>query len=79
MPIPVVVRVYNDRTFEFVTKSPPAAALLKQGGRHCQGLGRSEQREGWEGVDGARLNEIVKTKDARSQRSQPRNMLDTFD
>ncbi len=28
-PIPVVVSVFNDRTFEFVTKSPPAAALLK--------------------------------------------------
>ena len=29
IPIPVVVTVFNDRTFEFVTKSPPAAALLK--------------------------------------------------
>lgn len=28
-PIPVVVTVYNDRSFDFVTKSPPAAALLK--------------------------------------------------
>lgn len=27
--VPVVVTVYNDRSFEFVTKSPPAAALLK--------------------------------------------------
>ena len=27
-PIPVVVTVYNDRSFEFITKSPPAAALL---------------------------------------------------
>ena len=29
IPIPVVVTVYSDRTFEFITKSPPAAALLK--------------------------------------------------
>jgi large subunit ribosomal protein L11 len=29
-PIPVVVSVYSDRTFEFITKSPPAASLLKQ-------------------------------------------------
>ncbi len=29
-PIPVVVTVYSDRTFEFKTKSPPASALLKQ-------------------------------------------------
>ena len=28
-PIPVVVTVFNDRSFEFETKSPPAAALLK--------------------------------------------------
>ena len=29
IPIPVVVTVFNDRTFEFKTKSPPASALLK--------------------------------------------------
>lgn len=29
IPIPVVVTVYSDRSFEFVTKSPPASALLK--------------------------------------------------
>ena len=28
-PIPVVVTCYNDRSFDFITKSPPAAALLK--------------------------------------------------
>ena len=28
--IPVVISVYNDRTFEFVLKSPPAAVLLKK-------------------------------------------------
>jgi large subunit ribosomal protein L11 len=28
--IPVVITVYSDRTFEFITKSPPAAVLLKQ-------------------------------------------------
>ena len=28
--IPVVVTIYNDRSFEFITKSPPAAVLLKQ-------------------------------------------------
>jgi large subunit ribosomal protein L11 len=27
--IPVVITVYNDRSFEFITKSPPAAILLK--------------------------------------------------
>ena len=28
--IPVVITVYQDRTFTFVTKTPPAAVLLKQ-------------------------------------------------
>lgn len=30
MVIPVVVTIYDDRTFEFVLKSPPAANLLRQ-------------------------------------------------
>ncbi len=30
MIIPVVITVYADRTFEFITKSPPAAILLKK-------------------------------------------------
>jgi large subunit ribosomal protein L11 len=28
--VPVVITVYSDRSFEFIVKSPPAAALLKQ-------------------------------------------------
>ncbi|MBI4379434.1 MAG: 50S ribosomal protein L11 [Nitrospinae bacterium] len=28
--IPVVITVYSDRTFTFITKSPPASVLLKQ-------------------------------------------------
>lgn len=28
--IPVVITVYHDRTFSFITKSPPASALLKR-------------------------------------------------
>ncbi|MFI4874088.1 MAG: 50S ribosomal protein L11 [Blastopirellula sp. JB062] len=40
MPIPVVVNVYNDRSFEFVCKSPPAAALLKQAAGVASGAGR---------------------------------------
>jgi large subunit ribosomal protein L11 len=38
-PIPVVVSVYSDRTFEFVTKSPPAAALLKKAAGIAKGSG----------------------------------------
>lgn len=39
MPIPVVVSCYNDRTFEFVLKSPPAAALLKKAAGIAKGSG----------------------------------------
>ena len=28
LPIPVVITVYNDRSFTFVTKTPPAAVLI---------------------------------------------------
>jgi len=38
-PIPVVVTVYNDRTFEFITKSPPAASMLKMDAGIAKGSG----------------------------------------
>lgn len=38
-PIPVVVSVYSDRSFDFITKSPPAAALLKQAAGIAKGSG----------------------------------------
>ena len=38
-PIPVIVTVYNDRTFDFVTKSPPAASLLKMAAGIAKGSG----------------------------------------
>ena len=38
-PIPVVINVYADRTFTFVTKSPPASALLKDAAQIAKGSG----------------------------------------
>jgi len=38
-PIPVIVTVYSDRTFDFVTKSPPAASLLKLAAGIAKGSG----------------------------------------
>ena len=37
--IPCVITVYNDRTFEFVLKSPPAAVLLKKVAGIAKGSG----------------------------------------
>ena len=30
LPIPVVITVYSDRSFTFITKTPPAAVLLRK-------------------------------------------------
>ncbi len=30
MPVPVVITVYNDRSFTYITKTPPASILLKK-------------------------------------------------
>ena len=49
MPIPVVVNVYNDRSFDFACKSPPAAALLEASRRHRQGFRRAEQGKSRQG------------------------------
>jgi large subunit ribosomal protein L11 len=61
MPIPVVVRVYNDRSFDFVTKSPPAAALLKQAAGIAKGSGVPNKEKVGK-VTRAQIDEIVKTK-----------------
>ena len=61
MPIPVVVRVYNDRSFEFVTKSPPAAALLKQAAGIAKGSGVPNKEKVGK-VTIAQVDEICKTK-----------------
>ncbi len=39
IPIPVVVSVYSDRSFDFITKSPPASALLKIAAGIAKGSG----------------------------------------
>jgi len=39
MPIPVEISVFADRTFTFVVKSPPAAALLKEAAQIAKGSG----------------------------------------
>ena len=39
MPIPVVITAYGDRSFTFVTKTPPAAILLKRAAGIAKGSG----------------------------------------
>ena len=61
MPIPVVVKVYSDRTFEFVTKSPPAAALLKKAAGIAKGSGVPNKEKVGK-VTWAQVDEIIKLK-----------------
>jgi large subunit ribosomal protein L11 len=39
MPIPVVITVYADRSFTFITKTPPASVLLKKAAGIAKGSG----------------------------------------
>ncbi|MEQ8853417.1 50S ribosomal protein L11 [Gimesia sp.] len=59
--IPVVISVFNDRSFDFVLKSPPAAVLLKQAAQVAKGAGNPKKNKvGKVTVD--QLKEIAKTK-----------------
>ena len=59
--IPVVITVYNDRSFEFVLKSPPAAVLLLKAAGIAQGSGSPLAKKVGT-VTTAQLDEIAKVK-----------------
>lgn len=61
MIIPVVISVYKDRTFSFITKSPPAAVLLKQAAGIAKGSS-NPSREFVGVVTGAQVREIAQAK-----------------
>ncbi|MBC6414669.1 MAG: 50S ribosomal protein L11 [Chromatiales bacterium] len=63
MPVPVVITVFEDRTFTFIIKSPPAAALLKKAAGIDKGSG-TPNMEKVASVTRAQLEDIVKTKQA---------------
>ena len=44
--MPAVITIFEDRSFTFVLKTPPAAGPAAQGGRHREGLRHAEAREG---------------------------------
>jgi len=62
MPIPVVITVYSDRSFTFITKTPPASVLLKKAVGIAKGSGKPNlEKVGT--VTRAQLEEIAKTKE----------------
>lgn len=62
LPIPVVITVYNDRSFTFITKTPPASVLLKKAAGIPKGSG-VPNRDKVGKVNRAQLEEIAKTKE----------------
>lgn len=62
MPIPVVITVYSDKSFTFITKTPPASVLLKK----AMGLKSGSARPNSDKVgkiNRAQLEEIARTKE----------------
>src|SRR5512135_3493422 len=43
--IPVIITVYADRSFTFVTKTPPASVLLKQAAKIAKGSGNPKKEK----------------------------------
>ena len=61
IPIPVVISVYNDRSFTFITKTPPAAVLLKKAAGIDKGSGTPNSNKVGK-VTRKQVMDIVKTK-----------------
>ena len=60
-PVPVIVTVYNDRSFDFIVKSPPAASLLKEAAGIAKGSGEPHvTKVGSVTID--QVDEIIKVK-----------------
>lgn len=61
LPLPVVITVYSDRSFTFITKTPPATILLKKAlGLKSGSSNPNTKKVGT--VTVAQLEEIAKTK-----------------
>lgn len=61
MPVPVVITVYNDRSFTFITKTPPASILLKKAAGIQKGSGVPNMNKVGK-VNRAQLEEIANVK-----------------
>lgn len=59
--IPVVITVYKDKSFEFITKEPPMSVLIKQAAKIEKGSGKPN-REKVAKLNKAQVEEIAKKK-----------------
>ena len=63
LPTPVVITVFADKSFTFITKTPPAAVLLRKAAGVPKGSGTPNTVKVGK-VNRAQLEEIAKTKDS---------------
>ena len=61
MIIPVVITVYADRSFSFITKTPPAAVLIKKAAKIQSGSGEPNKKKVAK-ITKAQVQEIAETK-----------------
>lgn len=59
--LPVVITVYEDRTYDFITKTPPAAELIKKASGVAKGSGNPRKTKVGK-ISMAQLREIAKRK-----------------
>jgi large subunit ribosomal protein L11 len=62
LPVPVVITVFSDKSFTFITKTPPASVLLRKAAGVPKGSGRPNTEKVGK-VNRAQLEEIAKTKE----------------
>ena len=62
LPVPVVITVYSDRSFTFITKTPPASVLLKKAAGIKSGSGEPNRNKVGK-VSREQLEEIARAKD----------------
>jgi large subunit ribosomal protein L11 len=62
LPIPVVITVFSDKSFTFITKTPPAAVLLRKAAGISKGSGTPNTHKVGS-VNRAQLEEIAKAKE----------------
>ena len=63
LPVPVEITVYNDKSFTFIMKSPPAAFLIRKAAGAAKGSGVPNKTKVGK-VNRAQLEEIANTKNA---------------
>jgi large subunit ribosomal protein L11 len=61
MPLPVIISVYKDKSFDFIIKTPPSSALLKKAAKIAKASGTAG-KEPVASVTRAQVEEIAKAK-----------------